>query len=436
MNRTRCFGAVLFLALSVTAAGALSRPARVTQQTSQGSVESVIQGVISQYQSQAQFPVAGIAVLVVYKGKTYTYYDGVQDFQSKVPITSNTIFELGSVTKTFTAVEIANAYLSPKYKLDIWKAGEPLNDINLLGMGNQNPGTNFVNGPPCPTATVTPIPPSDYGVVTQMTVEELATHTSTLPSIPQNPFASPTPGATLPTKDRPCYSPQRLINFVEAYVPTPPPSPPPSPGQKYSYSDIGYGTLGYVVQGVYQKTWYDVTRKLIVGPLGMTHTRDLDHIPPSQMQYYATPYTWQNKTAIQWPPDAWPAGGALRSTIPDMTNYLRTCMLIDGPASLRAALQFTEQPFFLIKPPGDFQDFAWMTGYGGTPYRITSKDGGTAGFSSWIAMILPPQYGVKQPIGIVVLTNQSKGPKGKGYHPVAPYLGQQILVKVAELNTH
>ncbi len=193
----------------------------------------------------------------------------MQDRSTKVAVTSATAFELGSVTKTFTALDLELALLYPSLDKAIdpsttyagtYSPTEPLTDGHLAAYKVPAPATTDANGNACPKlAAVTPVPTSQYSTTfKEMNVRDLADHASTLPDQPPNPY--PTGGATLPVFLRPCYPAQRLINYVETYV-------APS-GQKigsyYDYSDIGYGILGDWLAGFLNTDYFMLTYDLVL----------------------------------------------------------------------------------------------------------------------------------------------------------------------------
>jgi beta-lactamase class C/D-alanyl-D-alanine-carboxypeptidase/D-alanyl-D-alanine-endopeptidase len=236
-----------------------------------------------------------------------------------------------------------------------------------------------------------------------MTLFELATHTSGLPDVISGVYGT--------NIGRQCFSPQMFLNYVEGGAFAHPPA-------KWVYSNFGFGTLGYALQRAYATNlnkppqWIDITRKQILEPLGMASTFDLN-VPKKYQKYYAVGYlykTGQLQQQLHWLWDPWPAAGTLRSTAPDMMLYLRMAMNVAGPANLRAAAQIAQRPYVKASPPSIGQGLAWETVplYAAStpsppPPPIAWKDGGTAGFSSWIGAVRKPD--VTQPMGIVVMFN-------------------------------
>jgi len=336
----------------------------------------------------------GIAIALHYHGKAYYYYQGVQRIGGS-PVTGATIFELGSITKSFTGILLANA-------VNLGVKRISLNDPPLKWMaiaGKPDATAPRPVATTCAIPTATPLPATAYGTAKYMTLFELATHTSGLPDV--------IPGVYGTHVGRQCFSPQEFVNYIEGGTFVHPPAP-------WLYSNFGFGTLGYVLQGVYAKNpkkipqWMDIAKEQIIEPLGMTSTFDLN-VPAKYRANYAEGYLFNGTVPVQqihWPWDAWPAAGTLRSTAPDMMRYLRVAMNVAGPANLRAAATIALRPYVPASSGG--QGLAWQTVplyAASTPSPpappIAWKDGGTAGFSSWIGAVRKPD--VAQPMGIVVM---------------------------------
>jgi CubicO group peptidase (beta-lactamase class C family) len=339
----------------------------------------------------------GLAIAVYYKGKPYYYYQGVRVLGGQ-PVDSNTIFELGSLTKSFTGIMLgADVYQGT--------AGVSLTDHParwIAFVGNPNAVAPRPVETTCAGPTATPVPPKRYGTVKEMTLEELATHTSGLPYTP------PPPNGYL--VQRQCYSPQQLVDYIEKGEFATPPAP-------WVYSNIAFGYLGYVLQGVNKKatrksrSWYDLARAQIIEPLRMTHTYSLN-VPRSMLAEYAQPYRFNSRghavAALHWTWDPYPAAGVLRSTATDMMRYLKLALQLDGPAAMIAGAATAEKPY--TKNGGGYgQGLAWeyvplykQVSSEPPPPQVIWKDGGTAGCSTWVGLLFEP---AKHVSGVVVVSN-------------------------------
>src|SRR5699024_5182043 len=85
--------------------------------------------------------VPGMAVAIIYQGTPYYFTFGMADIENQKPITTETIFEIGSVSKTFTGVLDGDSIARGKIQLDasvpsLWKAlnGHQWNNISLLNL--------------------------------------------------------------------------------------------------------------------------------------------------------------------------------------------------------------------------------------------------------------------------------------------------------------
>jgi beta-lactamase class C len=95
----------------------------------------------------AKYHIAGMAVGVIEDGKPYVYNYGVASTQSGKPVTDATLFELGSVSKTFTATLASYAQLDGKLSLSDGTQqylptlrGRPFGKVSLLNLGTHTPG--------------------------------------------------------------------------------------------------------------------------------------------------------------------------------------------------------------------------------------------------------------------------------------------------------
>jgi beta-lactamase class C len=374
------------------------------------NVAATIASVVASAEKSYGFP--GAAVEVYYGGKAYAYYYGVQDRTTRVPVSAQTGFELGSLTKTFTALALELAVQYPSL-IDSVNKGTKVTKVSLDDPATKyvylfpvaHPQTETALAAPCPSASPEPVvPASKYSATWKaITLEDLADHTSTLPDQPANIFGT----GTLPVPDRPCYGAQDLENYVATYN-----APAGAKlGSSYLYSDIGYGVLGYALQGIYNVEYYTLMEYLILSKLTMHHTFDVSTAPAGYGANYATPYLGNGTTATyHWPFDAWPGGGTLRSTGPDMLYYLEAALQISPNAQINAAMKAAQVPIPAVKG-GPVQGLAWAqesldSTAGRKPFTVTWKDGATGGMSAWIGVVNP---GSKTAFGVVVMVNESDG---------------------------
>ncbi|MBC8750861.1 MULTISPECIES: class C beta-lactamase [Paraburkholderia] len=105
------------------------------------AVDAAIQPLMAKYH------IAGMAVGVIDDGKPYVYNYGVASTQTGKPVTRDTLFELGSISKTFTATLASYAQLDGKLSLSDGTErylptlrGRPFGKVSLLNLGTHTPG--------------------------------------------------------------------------------------------------------------------------------------------------------------------------------------------------------------------------------------------------------------------------------------------------------
>ena len=185
----------------------------------------------------SRHPVVGLAVGVVRDGRlSFFHGHGFADIASRTPVTQDTVFRIGSITKTFTAIAVLQLCEQGLADLDA-PAGEYLRAYRLIPA---RPGHR------------------------PATVRQLLTHTAGLPQLvyPARAF-QPVLGETV------AYG-QRVPALAEFYrgrlhlI--------ADPGTRHTYSNHGFATLGQIVEDVTGQPLADYFRDRIFGPLGMTDT--------------------------------------------------------------------------------------------------------------------------------------------------------------------
>jgi D-alanyl-D-alanine-carboxypeptidase/D-alanyl-D-alanine-endopeptidase len=307
-----------------------------------------------------------VGILEAHKRRVVAY--GSLEKGDPRKLNGDTLFEIGSITKVFTALLAADMAQRGELKLD-----DPIAEYL--------PATTKV--------------PERGGK--QITLIDLATHTSGLPRMPDN-FRPKDPNN--PYAD---YSLDALYSFLSSYELR------RDIGIKYVYSNLGFGLLGL---GLAQRAGMDYERLVVTricDPLGMSSTR----ITLSQdlRERYAAGHSSDLVTVPHWDVHTLPGAGALRSSANDLLTFL-AAMMGDSKNPLANAQKTT----LAITRPTDWP--FWATGLGwdidsSGGGKIISKGGDTAGFSTYIGY--RPQTGV----GVVVLANTEA--------PGTDQIGQHLL---------
>jgi D-alanyl-D-alanine-carboxypeptidase/D-alanyl-D-alanine-endopeptidase len=313
----------------------------------------------------------GIVVGVIEpKGRRIVSYGSLAAGDTR-PLNGETVFEIGSITKVFTALLLA----------DMVKR----NEVALT-----DPIAKYL--------------PADAKVPERngrtITLEDLATHTSGLPRMPSN-FAPKDPSN--PYAD---YGVDRLTQFLSSYTLT------RDPGAQYEYSNLGGGLLGTLLARRAGMNYEALVESRITGPLGMKSTRLT--LSPDMKARMATGHNGQLTATANWdfPADTSALGGAggLRSTVSDMLKFLAANMDAMKPSSTAgtplqsamASLPANRRPTGI---PGVGMALGWHVANTPGGRDIVWHNGGTGGFRTYVGV--DPKHG----LGVVALSNTST-PRG------------------------
>jgi serine-type D-Ala-D-Ala carboxypeptidase/endopeptidase len=322
-----------------------------------------------------QTPGVGMVIGVIDHGKTVIYKTGETGNSSALD--EHTLFEVGSVSKTFTATILASMVLDGSVKLD-------------------DPVAKYL------PATVRM--PSRNGK--QITLLDLATQHSGLPRLPANmDFADPSD----PYAD---YTFADLYKFLDTYTLT------RDPGQSFEYSNLGLGLLGDALAARAGVTYDVLLHKRVLAPLGMNDTGIA--LSATQRSRFAVGHDADGQTVKSWTFQALAPAGAIRSTVADMLKYLR-CNMGEGP--LARACLFAQHPRSTF--PGNRIGLVWWTG-DVTP--IIHHGGDTAGYHASVA-VSPDRE-----VGVVALTNGGLPVDDVAVHVIDPALPVAQWSKVAQLD--
>lgn len=298
-------------------------------------VDSVARNYVGQLQNQS------LAIGIIANNKVKTFFYGETEKGNGTLPTASSIYEIGSISKTFTATLLA---------LLVEKGDIQLDDS---------------------IAQFLPDSVASNPYIQKITFRSLANHTSGLPRLPDNientsDFDPHDPYAT--------YGRKELFEFLKSF------QSETAPGDQYEYSNLGYGLLGELVSIITARPYDQLVQDSITKPLDMLNTVQTLH---SENQVLTPPHDGQGEKTSPWTFQAMSGAGALKSTVNDLLKYAHIQFLIPKNR-LEQAMMMTRQFSYFIPPDTDI-GLAWhMNMLGGLIYYW--HNGGTAGSSSFIAL--------------------------------------------------
>lgn len=311
-------------------------------------VDSVARGYIQKANT------VGLSIGIMKNGVVHTYNYGETAAGNGQMPDANSIYEIGSITKTFTATLLAYYTDEGKVKLN-------------------DPVTKYL-----------PDSVASNKEMEGITLEMLSNHTSGLPRLPDNfQFHSSDPYD--PYKD---YNQQHLFEYLKTCKLN------SKPGEVYAYSNLAVGLLGTILEHVSGKSFAQMVEEMICKPLDMQNT--VQQLSPAQKQRFVTVYNEDGKMTTPWSFNTLAPCGALRSTVNDLLAYIKA-NIVKNNTKLSKALELTHRITF----NNDAKlGLGWHTiVVDGVEYYF--HDGGTYGSSSFLA------FNIEKDIAVVVLSNSA-----------------------------
>ena len=281
------------------------------------------------------------------------FYGEIKEGENTSP-DAHSIYEIGSVTKTFTATLLAHAVLEHKIALD--------DDIRKYLPGSY-PDLHFEG--------------------TVLTVLHLSNHTSGLPGLPDDLEELSGYEETDPYRH---YHKESIDQYLKTF------RPDTKPGSTAIYSNLGFALLGIILENIFQSPLETMIQQVITGPLNMPRT--YFDVPENQQYLLTTGYDHETgEVAPYWQLNDFRAAGGLKSDLHDMMAYLKANILEQN------------EDISLTHRETDYED-GFTRGLGWVIQPVNTEtviwhNGGTAGFRSFCGFVPDKQTGV------VVLSNSS-----------------------------
>lgn len=281
------------------------------------------------------------------------------------PLDENTVYEIGSITKVFTGILLAEAV----------RRGEVALDDPISKHLPESVKTPKFNGK-------------------EITLLDLTTHSSSLPSIPDdfepkdplNPYAG--------------YTVEQMYGFLgrvklEREI-----------GSKFEYSNLGVGLLGHILSLKAKMSYEQLVTKRILKPLGMKDTAIT--FSPRMKSNLAHGHDASGNQTSNWDLPTFAGAGALRSTASDMAKFV-SANLGFKKTKLADSLSVAKQTKRSFENTPAKIGFNWIKS-NIAEKEVTWHNGGTGGYRSFAGF----REDIKK--GVYVVTNGSDSVDDLGMH--------------------
>jgi serine-type D-Ala-D-Ala carboxypeptidase/endopeptidase len=291
------------------------------------------------------------------------YQRGIQSFQGFGKVSRSnasqpderTIFEIGSVTKIFTATVLAKL------------AGD---------------GAMKLNDPISLYLPKDVVSPKKNG--REITLENLATHTSGLPRLPENLFATTkdqqNPYANYTTKD--LYESLATVQLNS------------EPGKKSDYSNYGFGLLGKILELKTGKSYEALVQENICEPLSLRNTTT--QLSAQQKERLTSGHNPKGEVVLNWDFDALAGCGAICSDAEDLLKLVEANL---GKTDAKISKALDETQKFHFKEFSGGVGLGWQISEEIENLSFYWHNGGTGGYVSFVG------FDKKNQIGVVILSN-------------------------------
>lgn len=296
-----------------------------------------------------------VSISVVDSENTYQYHFGTLS-NGGTP-NNQTIYEIGSITKTYTGLVVAKAILEGKVELD--------KDIRHYLKNNEYKNLELSN---------------QY-----ITLRHLMTHTS---GLPQNfAYSSEDRAKGIAFEKISKYSRDNFFDDLKKVKLN------SKPGEDYQYSPVGTNLAGYILESVYQKPFELLVSKIITTKSGEKHTKFRGtNFEPGEI----TVGTDGNGNQMPLASAYWFADGGLTSNVESVTHYIQHQLSSEPEVTI--SHQLLDESW-----TGHGTAFYWYTNKYDSNEQMLYQSGGSMGTSSWLA-IYP-----KKSMGIFIVTNVASG---------------------------
>ena len=297
----------------------------------------------------AAFPANTQLAIAILRDTNVWFYGVWRDQDTLRSVANSTaVFEIGSLSKVFTATLLSAAVEQGQVSLD-----QPLRE-HLSCIAPENPAFTF---------------------------RQLANHTSGLPRLPPNLMMS------TPENPYRSFDEAKLEQCLGTVLKT-----RYQPGEGYSYSNLGAGVLGFALSRIEKKSYEELLQESIFQPLGMQHSSTRRETLQDRLIRGQNP---NGQVVPNWDFIALAGAGAILSSAEDMARFGQANFDTRNPVFHRLQEEtFSINPNFKVA-------LGWHIILGSNGERWHWHNGGTGGYSSSMTL------DVAQKRGVVILSNVS-----------------------------
>ncbi len=298
-------------------------------------IDSVLHEQVKTFFSKSKAPGIIIGVSRNSEKKYYSY--GFADPITKKSFSSHTIFEAGSITKTFTA--------------NVLMQMDGAGLVSLSGSLNE----------------YLPVSVGNDSVLSRIILQDILTHTSGLPRLPDDldkikEYALMQPYAF--------YGRNYLYPYLQKLKKI--------TAGKYAYSNLGYGLLGTLMEDKSQLSYESLLKQYILDPLSMNDS----YVETKRTMNDTATGFFTGRPAAYWKFDCLAGAGALKSTAEDMLKYLDAHISLTNDTFSKTVGRMTKPVW--PAGPGMQICYGWHT-LDNMKHRVYWHNGGTYGFSTFAA---------------------------------------------------
>lgn len=324
--------ALVFALFSCKESAKMITPATLTNNPLQSPMDSVIHKIFLDNLEKLDSP--GVSIGILKDGETTFYGYGETQKGNGILPDEDTFFEIGSITKTFTAIVVTEMLLNE-------------------GKDIETPIRAYL--------------PSDLPTLQRNKIEvnfkHLLTHTSGLARLPNNWWSYEK------------YDQEKLYQYLYNV------QLESIPFTRYSYSNTGFAILGNILERHYNASYKELITSRLLNALHLNDTKV--NFEDTDAGRWCKGYSDGKEVAYWKSMNAFNGAGVLKSTTEDLILYAKA-NLSPLENTLGKAIKLTHQKIFTAGEEAGGLGWAILISRGNSGKRLLWHNGGTGGFESWL----------------------------------------------------